>query len=150
MRQSTRSIWFVKQKALLACASTVFLCCMATLSYAQKSCEEGATSMAQIYECLALRKAASVEAQYDNLSDALAARGMSVALESLENSQLAWESDTNAYCNMLQDIAEPSFGLYAQDLGSNCRSQRGTQRGEALRLLYLAVEQAQFEHWMPE
>ena len=106
--------------------------------------------MAQIYECLALRKAASVEAQYDNLSDALAARGMSVALESLENSQLAWESDTNAYCNMLQDIAEPSFGLYAQDLGSNCRSQRGTQRGEALRLLYLAVEQQKFEQWMPE
>ena len=61
--------------------------------YAEKSCEEGATSMAQIYECLALRKAASVEAQYDNLSDALAARGMSDALERLENSQIAWESD---------------------------------------------------------
>jgi hypothetical protein len=137
-------------KALLACASTVFLCCVANLSYAEKSCEEGATSMAQIYECLALRKAASVEAQYDNLSDALAARGMSDALERLENSQLAWESDTNAYCNMLQDIAEPSFGLYAQDLGSNCQSQRGAQRGEALKLLYLAVEQQQFEHWMPE
>ena len=137
-------------KALLACASTVFLCCVSTLSYAEKSCEEGATSMAQIYECLALRKAASVEAQYDNLSDALAALGMSNALERLENSQLAWESDTNAYCNMLQDIAAPSFGLYAQDLGSNCRSHRGTQRGEALKLLYLAVEQQQFEHWMPE
>ena len=137
-------------KALLACASTVFLCCVATLSYAEKSCEEGATSMAQIYECLALRKAASVEAQYDNLSDALAARGMSDALERLENSQLAWESDTKAYCNMLQEIAEPSFGLYAQDLGSNCRSQRGTQRAEALRLLYLAVEQEEFEYWMPE
>ena len=137
-------------KALLACASTVFLCCTATLSYAEKSCEEGATSMAQIYECLALRKAASVEAQYDKLSDALAARGMSDALERLENSQLAWESDTKAYCNMLQEIAEPSFGLYAQDLGSNCRSQRGTQRGEALKLLYLAVEQQQFEYWMPE
>ena len=63
--------------------------------------------MAQIYECLALRKAASVEAQYDKLSDALAAQGMSDALERLENSQLAWKSDTNAYCNMLQDIAEP-------------------------------------------
>ena len=50
---------------------------MATLSYAEKNCEEGATSMAQIYECLALRKAASVDAQYDKLSDALAARGMS-------------------------------------------------------------------------
>ncbi|MDB4012358.1 hypothetical protein N9480_03100 [Planktomarina temperata] len=106
--------------------------------------------MAQIYECLALRKAASVEAQYDNLLDALAARGMSDALERLENSQLAWESDTKAYCNMLQEIAEPSFGLYAQDLGSNCRSQRGTQRAEALRLLYLAVEQEEFEYWMPE
>ena len=137
-------------KALLACASTVFLCCTATLSYAEKSCEEGATSMAQIYECLALRKAASVEAQYDNLSDALAARGMSDALERLANSQLAWESDTNAYCNMLQDIAEPSLGLYAQDLGSNCQSQRGTQRAEALRLLYLAVKQEEFEYWMPE
>ena len=106
--------------------------------------------MAQIYECLALRKAARVEAQYDKLSDALAARGMSDTLERLENSQLAWENDTNAYCNMLQDIAEPSFKLYAQDLGSNCRSQRGTQRGEALKLLYLALEQAQFDHWMPE
>ena len=106
--------------------------------------------MAQIYECLARRKEASVEAEYDKLSDALAARGMSDALERLENSQLAWESDTNAYCNMLQDIAKPSFGLYAQDLGSNCRSQRGTQRGEALKLLYLAVEQQQFEYWMPE
>ena len=137
-------------KALLACASTVFLCCIATLSYAEKSCEDGATSMAQIYECLALRKAASVEAQYDKLSDALAARGMSDTLERLENSQLAWENDTNAYCNMLQDIAEPSFKLYAQDLGSNCRSQRGTQRGEALKLLYLAVEKQQFEQWMPE
>jgi len=137
-------------KALLACAAAVFLCCVATISYAEKSCEEGATSMAQIYECLALRKAASVEAQYNNLSDALAARGMSDALERLANSQLAWESDTNAYCNMLQDIAKPSFGLYAQDLGSNCRSQRGTQRGEALKLLYLAVEQQQFEYWMPE
>ena len=137
-------------KALLACASTVFLCCTATLSYAEKSCEEGATSMAQIYECLALRKAASVEAQYDNLSDALEARGMSDALRRLENSQLAWESDTKAYCNMLQDIAEPSFGLYAQDLESNCRSQRGAQRGEAIKLLYLALEQQQFEQWMPE
>jgi len=137
-------------KALLACASTVFLCCVATLSYAEKNCEEDATSMAQIYECLALRKAASVEAQYDNLSDALAARGMSDALKRLENSQLAWENDTKAYCNMLQDIAEPSFGLYAQDLRSNCRSQRGTQRGEALKLLYLALEQQQFERWMPE
>jgi len=136
--------------ALLVCASTVLLCCVATISYAEKSCEEGATSMAQIYECLALRKAASVEAQYDNLSDALAARGMSDALKRLENSQLAWESDTKAYCNMLQEIAEPAFGLYAQDLGSNCRSQRGRQRGEALKLLYLAVEQQQFEHWMPE
>ena len=106
--------------------------------------------MAQIYECLALRKAASVEAQYDNLSDALAARGMSDALERLANSQLAWESDTNAYCNMLQDIAEPSFGLYAQDLESNCRSQRGAQRGEAIKLLYLALEQQQFEQWMPD
>ena len=106
--------------------------------------------MAQIYECLALRKAASVEAQYDKLSDALAALGMSDALKRLENSQLAWESDTNAYCNMLQDIAEPSFGLYAQDLGSNCQSQRGAQRGEALKLLYLAVEQQQFEHWIPD
>ena len=123
---------------------------MATLSYAEKSCEDGATSMAQIYECLALRKAASVEAQYDNLSDALEARGMSDALRRLENSQLAWESDTKAYCNMLQEIAEPAFGVYAQDLRSNCRSQRGTQRGEALKLLYLAVEQQQFEHWMPE
>ena len=137
-------------KALLACASTVFLCCTATLSYAEKSCEEGATSMAQIYECLALRKAASVEAQYDNLSDALEARGMSDALRRLENSQLAWESDTKAYCNMLQEIAEPAFGVYAQDLRSNCRSQRGTQRGEALKLLYLALEQQQFEQWMPE
>ena len=137
-------------KALLACAFTVLLCCIATLSYAEKSCEEGATSMAQIYECLALRKAASVEAQYNNLSDALAARGMSDALKRLENSQLAWESDTKAYCNMLQDIAKPSFGLYAQDLGSNCRGQRGTQRGEALKLLYLAAEQQRFEHWMPE
>ena len=137
-------------KALLACASTVFLCCVATLSYAQKSCEEGATSMAQIYECLALRKAASVDAQYDKLSDALAARGMSDALKRLENSQLAWESDTKAYCNMLQEIAEPAFGVYAQDLRSNCRSQRGTQRGEALKLLYFAVEQQQFENWMPE
>jgi len=137
-------------KALLACAATVFLCCVATISYAEKSCEEGATSMAQIYECLALRKAASVEAQYDKLSDALAARGMSDALQRLENSQLAWESDTKAFCNILQDIAEPSFGLYAQDLGSNCRSQRGTQRGEALKLLYLALEQQQFERWMPE
>ena len=136
--------------ALLACASTVFLCCVATLSYAQKSCEKGASSMAQIYECLALRKAASVEAQYNNLSDALAVRGMSDALKRLENSQLAWESDTKAYCNMLQEIAEPSFGLYAQDLGSNCRSQRGRQRGEALKLLYLALEQQQFEQWMPE
>ena len=136
--------------ALLACASTVLLCCVATLSYAQKSCEEGATSMAQIYECLALRKAASVEAQYDKLSDALAARGMSDALERLENSQLAWERDTKAYCNVLQEIAEPSFGVYAQDLGSNCQSLRGRQRGEALKLLYLALEQAQFEHWMPE
>ena len=106
--------------------------------------------MAQIYECLALRKAASVEAQYNNLSDALAARGMSDALKRLENSQLAWESDTKAYCNMLQEIAEPAFGVYAQDLRSNCRSQRGTQRGEALKLLYLAVEQQQFEQWMPE
>ena len=106
--------------------------------------------MAQIYECLALRKAASVEAQYDKLSDALAARGMSDALQRLENSQLAWESDTKAYCNMLQEIAEPSFGLYAQDLGSNCQSQRGAQRGEALKLLYLAVEQQQFEHWIPD
>ena len=140
----------LNSKALLACAAAVFPCCVATLSYAEKSCEEGATSMAQIYECLALRKAASVEAQYDNLSDALAARGMSDALKRLENSQLAWESDTNAYCNMLQDIAKPSFGLYAQDLGSNCRSQRGTQRGEALKLLYLAVEQQQFEQWMPD
>ena len=137
-------------KALLACASTVFLCCVATLSYAEKNCEEGATSMAQIYECLALRKAASVEAQYDNLSDALAARGMSDALERLENSQLAWESDTKAFCNILQDIAEPSFGLYAQDLGSNCQSLRGRQRGEALKLLYLALEQQQFEQWMPD
>ena len=137
-------------KAVLACASTVFLCCVATLSYAQKSCEEGATSMAQIYECLALRKAASVEAQYDKLSDALAARGMSDALKRLENSQLAWESDTKAYCNMLQEIAEPAFGVYAQDLRSNCRSQRGRQRGEALKLLYLALEQQQFEQWMPE
>ena len=137
-------------KALLACASTVFLCCVATLSYAEKNCEEGATSMAQIYECLALRKAASVDALYDKLSDALAARGMSDALQRLENSQLAWESDTNAYCNMLQDIAEPSFGLYAQDLESNCRSQRGAQRGEAIKLLYLALEQQQFEQWMPE
>ena len=140
----------LNSKALLACASTVFLCCVATLSYAEKSCEEGATSMAQIYECLALRKAASVEAQYNNLSDALAARGMSDALKRLENSQLAWESDTKAYCNMLQEIAEPSFGLYAQDLRSNCRSQRGTQRAEALKLLYLALEQQQFERWMPE
>ena len=106
--------------------------------------------MAQIYECLALRKAASVEAQYNNLSDALAARGMSDALKRLENSQLAWESDTKAYCNMLQEIAEPAFGVYAQDLRSNCRSQRGRQRGEALKLLYLAVEQQQFEQWMPE
>jgi len=140
----------LNSKALLACASTVFLCCVATLSYAEKSCEEGATSMAQIYECLALRKVASVEAEYDKLSDALAARGMSDALKRLENSQLAWKSDTKAYCNMLQDIAEPSFGLYAQDLRSNCRSQRGTQRGEALKLLYLAAEQQRFEHWMPE
>ena len=137
-------------KALLACAATVFLCCVATITYAEKSFEEGATSMAQIYECLALRRAASVEAHYDNLSDALAARGMSDALKRLENSQVAWESDTKAYCNMLQDIAEPSFGLYAQDLGSNCRSQRGTQRGEALKLLYLAVEQQQFKNWIPE
>ena len=106
--------------------------------------------MAQIYECLALRKAASVEAQYDKLSEALAARGMSDVLERLENSQLAWESDTKAYCNILQSIAEHSFGLYAQDLGSNCRSQRGRQRGEALKLLYLALEQQQFERWMPE
>ena len=101
-------------------------------------------------ECLALRKAASVEAQYDNLSDALVARGMSDALKRLENSQLAWESDTKAYCNMLQDIAEPSFGLYAQDLESNCQSQRGAQRGEAIKLLYLALEQQQFEQWMPD
>ena len=115
-----------------------------------KNCEEGATSMAQIYECLALRNAASVETPYDKLSDALAARGMSDALKRLDNSQLAWESDTKAYCNMLQEIAEPSFGLYAQDLGSNCRSQRGTQRGEAIKLLYLAVDQQQFGQWMPE
>ena len=140
----------LNSKALLACASTAFLCCVATLSYAEKSCEEGATSMAQIYECLALTKSASVDAEYDKLSDALAARGMSDALKRLENSQLAWESDTKAYCNMLQDIAEPSFGLYAQDLGSNCRSQRGTQRGEAIKLLYLAVDQQQFGQWMPE
>lgn len=106
--------------------------------------------MAQIYECLALRNAASVETPYDKLSDALAARGMSDALERLENSQLPWESDTNAYHNMLQDMAEPSFGLYAQVLGSNCRSLRGTQRGKALKLLYLAVEQAQFEYWIPD
>ena len=143
------TIW-PNSKALLLCASTVLLCCMPTLSYAEKSCEEGATNMVEIYECLARQNKTMVESEYHKLSDTLVAQGMLDALKLLENSQLAWESDTQAYCNMLLEIAEPSFGLYAHDLGSNCRTQRSTERGEALKLLYLAVEQEQFGQWMQE
>lgn len=137
-------------KIVSACFYSGALCFLATQSVAQESCEEGASSMAQVYECLALKSDAAVDVEYEKLLSALEERGLSDALESLERSQLAWKRDTQAYCDVLEGIAEPSLGLYAKDFGSNCRSQRGTQRAAHLKLLYLAIDQKQFGHWMPE
>jgi len=117
-------------------------------SLVQNNCEEGAESMAEVYACLAIQNYTGVETEYDNLKEALAARGMSDVLELLEASQSAWINED--YCGVLQEIARPSWGLYSQDLFTNCENERGAQKTEALKLLRLAVEQGQFEHWTIE
>ena len=112
-----------------------------------KSCEDGATNMAEIYECLDKKRNAQLTHVFNELSEQLLSVGLSDKLQFLQSSQNAWTADTKLYCHTLLQIARPKWGPYAQDIQNNCRTELTNRRIQDLSLLLGALVEENFEYW---
>jgi len=112
-----------------------------------KSCEDGATNMAEIYECLDKKRNAQLTHVFNELSEQLLSVGLSDKLQFLQSSQNAWTADTKLYCHTLLQIAQPKLGLYAKDIQSNCVGELTERRIQDLSLMLNASINENFEHW---
>jgi uncharacterized protein YecT (DUF1311 family) len=112
-----------------------------------KSCEDGATNMTEIYQCLDKQRALNLTNVFDELSERLLSAGLSDKLQFLQSSQNAWTADTKLYCHTLLQIARPKWGPYAQDLQNNCRTELTNRRIQDLSLLLGALVEDNFEYW---
>ena len=112
-----------------------------------KSCEDGATNMAEIYQCLDKQRALNLTNVFDELSERLLSAGLSDKLQFLQSSQNAWTADTKLYCHTLLQIARPKWGPYAQDIQNNCRTELTNRRIQDLSLLLGALVEENFEYW---
>ena len=109
------------------------------------SCEQG--SMAEVYACLEEKRQSSLEAVYTSLVFNLTLAEQFDALERLIVSQRAWSESVGTYCDILIGAATPDYGLYANDIGNNCRADLYTRRAEDLSRLIEAVEDKNFNYW---
>ena len=112
-----------------------------------KSCEDGASNMAEVYQCLDDQRALELTNIFDELSEQLLSAGLSDKLQFLQSSQNAWTADTKLYCHTLLQIAQPKLGLYANDIQSNCFGELTHRRIQDLSLLLNALIDEDFEHW---
>ena len=112
-----------------------------------KSCEDGASNMAEVYQCLDDQRALELTNIFDELSAQLLSAGLSDKLQFLQSSQNAWTADTKLYCHTLLQIARPKWGPYAQDLQNNCRTELTNRRIQDLSLLLGALVEDNFEYW---
>ena len=115
-----------------------------------KSCEDGATNMAEIYECLDKKRNSQLTHVFEELSDQLLSAGLSDKLQFLQSSQNAWAADTKLYCHTLLQIAQPKLGLYANDIQNNCRIKLTNRRIQDLTVLLDALVKENFEYWGAE
>ena len=111
------------------------------------SCEDGASNMAEVYQCLDDQRALELTNIFDELSAQLLSAGLSDKLQFLQSSQNAWTADTKLYCHTLLQIAQPKLGLYANDIQSNCFGELTHRRIQDLSLLLNALIDENFEHW---
>ena len=109
------------------------------------SCEKG--SMAEVYACLDEKRQSTLDAVYDKLALKFSTAEKINLLERLTDSQRAWLESVEIYCDILIDAATPDYGLYANDIGNNCRTQLYSQRVEELLRLIDVFESKNFIHW---
>ena len=112
------------------------------------SCEQG--SMAEVYACLEDNRRGSLNNVYNDIMLKLSNLKQFDALESLFNSQSAWSENVELYCNILIEAAAPDYGLYAYDIGNNCRADLYSRRVEDLSRLIEAIEDKNFSYWTPQ
>ena len=112
---------------------------------ASTNCEKG--SMAEVYACLEEKRQSSLDAVYTSLVFNLTLAEQFDALESLIVSQRAWSESVGTYCDILIDAATPDYGLYANDIGNNCRADLYSRRAEDLSRLIEAVQNKNFNYW---
>jgi len=99
------------------------------------SCEDGARTMFEVSRCLEERSYQAAQSKYDQLWNALISKRLVEAADALDASQVSWRNSTEQSCLVLKHIAEPSWGLYSNDLMSNCRADKVEQRVNELHLL---------------
>ena len=112
-----------------------------------KSCEDGASNMAEVYQCLDDRRALKLTNVFDELSEQLLSAGLSDKLQFLQSSQNAWTASTKLHCHTLLQIAQPKLGLYAKDIQNNCHTELTNRRIQDLSLLVGALVEENFEYW---
>ena len=111
------------------------------------SCEDGASNMAEIYDCLHRNNTSSLTDVLDELSNRLLLAGLSDNLQFLQSSQNAWTENTDLYCLTLHNIAVKKWGLYAGDIQSNCVANLFQSRSEDLHLLLNALVDDNYAFW---
>ena len=112
-----------------------------------KSCEDGASNMAEVYQCLDDQRALELTNIFDELSEQLLSAGLSDKLQFLQSSQNAWTASTKLYCHTLLQISQPKLGMYAKDIQNNCHTELTNRRIQDLSLLLGALVDENFVYW---
>ena len=133
---------------ILAISAIPLMFVVAANAATEPSCEDGARTMLDVSLCLEERSYKAVQAKYDQLRNTLISKRLVEAADELDASQVSWRNSTEQSCRVLKHIAEPSWGMYSNDLMNNCRATKVEQRVHELHLLYLAVEEAQYKSWV--
>jgi len=113
---------------------------------ANATCEK--PTMAQVYACLEEERLSSLETVFTNLRLKLSFSEQTDLIDSLPVIQRAWIENITTYCDILVEVASAHYGLYANDIGNNCRAKLYARRVEDLVKLIEAVEDKNFEYWV--
>ena len=111
------------------------------------SCEDGASNMAEVYQCLDDQRALELTNIFDELSEQLLSAGLSDKLQFLQSSQNAWTASTKLYCHTLMQLSQPKLGMYAKDIQNNCHTELTNRRIQDLSLLLGALVEENFVYW---
>ena len=112
-----------------------------------KLCEDGASNMAEVYQCLDDQRALELTNIFDELSEQLLSAGLSDKLQFLQSSQNAQTASTKLYCHTLMQISQPKLGMYAKDIQNNCHTELTNRRIQDLSLLLGALVEENFVYW---